>query len=311
MKIISKIISKNIISCVTVLFLTVSYGSAQQTPVNNFYLQNPFSFNPAATGINGNLTGYIDYSDQFTYLKAAPQVSNAGVHGAITSAMGIGVSFAQQNQGIFSQTAVDLKYSYRLAFLESHTVALGVSLGVMQNKIGMDKVDIPDYSDPALTSNKFNEALLNSGFGVHYNWKAVNVGVSVPVIYGTQEGEFAQTVLALASYDFSFSEGIWKVKPSVFYRFTQKSLHLADINVTAEWNRNVWVQAGYRTNNNILGGAGINIKNLGIGYLYEYDNSKLNVISAGTHQILVQFEFPYSVSKKKPLYLRSSRSSWE
>jgi len=302
---------KNIKLTFAIMLLTASVTFAQQVPVNNFYSQNPFSFNPAATGLNGNVTGYIDYSDQFTYMKSAPEVANAGVHGMITDAMGIGISFANQSHGIFSQNAVDLKYSFRIAIKETHTLAMGVSLGVMQNKINTSTVEIPDIGDPALTSNKFNEALLNGGFGIHYNWKEVNVGVSLPVVYGTQEGKFAQNIFALASYGINLAEGIWQIKPSVFYRYANNNMHVADVTVTGEWAKRVWMQAGYRSNNNILGGAGISVKNLGIGYMYEYDNSKLNVVSGGTHQILIQYEFPYSVTKKKPLYLRSKRSSWE
>ena len=161
-----------------------------------------------------------------------------------------------------------------------------------------------------LISNKFSEALLNGGFGLHYNWNALNINVASPILYGTQENKFAQTVLALASYDIKLPNEIWMLKPSVFYRYTDKNLNQVDINLAAEWDEKLWVQAGYRTNNNILTGFGINVKNLNIGYFFEYNSTNLNVISAGTHQIMIIFETQYSVTKKRPLYRRSKRSSW-
>ena len=303
---------KNIYTVLTsiILLLFSNFSTAQQYQINNFYIQNPFVYNPAATGINGNLTAFVDNSDQWTGLKGAPETVNFGVHGLITNAMGVGLQVSQNKQGVFKQTSAALSYSYRVALSEKHTLAMGLSLGLMQNKINIDNVFIPDISDPALNSNKFNEALLVSGFGIHYNWKDLNIGISAPILYGTQETEFMQTILASASYDFFLANDVWLLKPVVFYRYTNANLHLVDINLVAEWNKYLRTQIGYRTNGNIIAGLGLNLKKLDFVYIYEVNRTEINVISTGSHQIMIMFEFPYSVTKKKPLYLRSKRSSW-
>lgn len=282
--------------------LTTGSAKAQQIPINNFYLQNPFVFNPAATGINANLAAYIDYADRWSGIKGAPEIANFGVHGLITSTMGIGVQIETLRRGIFNQTTAELNYYYRVAFQNSQSIAFGISLGVMKNKIDLAQVEVQNLDDPALTSNKFDEALMQNGFGMHYNLKDFNFSFSIPLFYGAQEKELAQTIFSLASYDFYLQEGIWVLTPAVLYRFSTANRHQLDFSFMAQWNKKIWVQAGYRTDGNLFGAIGINVKNLEIGYAYEVIRAEMNFASTGTHQLMLMFQSPFAINKKRPLY---------
>lgn len=298
-----------ILALVIVGFFWVA--KAQQIPVNNFYLNNPYIFNPAATGISGNVTAYMDYTDQWSGIKNAPENANFGVHGLITKVMGVGLQVSSLKQGVFKQNKISLNYSYRLAFAETHTLAFGFSLGMQQNAINFNTVSDALSSDQALYSTNFNEALFEVGLGLHYNFKGLNVHASTPILYGTQEREFFQNAFGMASYDFSISDGIWVVRPAVFYRYTLYQ-HLVDGVMSASWNNRLMVQAGYRTNNNVIVGAGVNLKGLNISYLYEINRTNLSSASSGGHQIMISYETPFSVNKKAPLYYNSNRqNAWE
>ncbi len=285
--------------------------NAQHDYINNFYGHNPIVINPAATGIQGNVTGFINYRDQWTGVKDAPETVSAGIHGLITDAMGIGILINRQKEGVLSRFSLDLNYSYRIGLGIGHSLAFGISGGLSQNKISLANVIITEINDPALRSNKFSEALFKVGFGIHYNWRNLNLNISSPVLYETQEKRFLKNAFAQLSYDFLLAENIWRVQPSVLYRYSVTNLHQADFTVMAEWDRKAWFQAGYRTNKNILIGAGIVIKGLGIGYMYEVNRSQLSHVSFGSHEIFLFYETSFSVSKKKPLYGKPKRrKSW-
>ncbi len=302
---------KIILSTFVIVYFLLS-ANAQQIPINNFYLDNPYSFNPAATGILGNITACADYTDQWTGIKDAPENANFGLHGLITKVMGVGLKMSSFKMGIFRQNKISLNYSYRLAFAEQHTLGFGFSLGILKNSTSLSTIEQELTVDPALYSNNFNETLFETGFGLHYNFENINVHFSTPVFYGNQEKKYFQNALAMVSYDYVTPDDIWTIRPVVFYRYTLYQ-HMFDGVVSASWNNRLTLQAGYRTNKNIIAGAGINIKGLHISYIYEVNGTELKSASNGGHQIMLMFESPFSVNKKRPLYHRSNRrrSAWD
>ncbi len=230
-----------------------------------------------------------------------------GIDGLVTSTMGLGILISQEKSGVFNSTSIEINYSYRLQFLTDHSVAFGISGGLSQNKLDLNDITITDNTDPTLNSNKVNESLINAGFGIHYNWKDLTIGLSSPLIYGTQENVFLQTGFAFTSYDFYFSNDLWHVQPSVLYRHTKASPSQVDINTLAEWDSKLWGLVGYRTNKNILLGGGIYLKNIGIGYSYEINRSLFSSFATGSHEIILSFESPYSITKKASLYKKTKR----
>jgi len=294
-----------------ILFLGVNV-SAQQIPHNNFYMQNPFVINPAATGLQGSVAAFADYRDQWAGLKGAPETFHAGVHGLVTEAMGVGLNIKQNKTGIFRQFSVDLDYSYRISLASEQSLAFGLQLGFMQNNLNTEEMIADDDTDPALfSSSLINEALVQSGFGIHYNWKTLDVHLSSPLIYGMQEKRFLQTAFANVSYGIMIAEDIWKIQPSLLYRYTEYGISQVDVNVLAEWDKKIWAMGGYRTNKNIMFGAGIFLKTIGIGYVYEINRSILSTVSSGSHEVMINFESPFSVTKKTPLYRDSKRrNAW-
>jgi type IX secretion system PorP/SprF family membrane protein len=280
---------------------------AQQIPENNFKIQNPYIFNPAATGLFNNVTAFIDYRDSWTGFKDAPEYSVFGIHGLITKSMGLGLKAANLKSGIFRRLSLDFDYSYRIAFSRDHNLAMGISAGILQNKISMGDVIMNNLNDPALTSNNFDEAMFNVGFGVNYVWKELTVNLSSPLLYSTQENKFLQTAFVMASYDFYFTDDIWRLQPSLLYEYTDKGIHQGEIDVVLDWNRHVWVQAGYNTNESIIAGLGVILKKLSIGYSYQVSLSEIAMVSSGSQNIMLQYQLPYSVTKKAPLYRRTRR----
>ncbi len=189
--------------------------------------------------------------------------------------------------------SADLNYSYSDKISDEQTVTFGISIGVIQNNIDKDDVVISDISDPSLYSNKLNEAIFNTGFGISYKFKDLSINLSTPLLYQTQNDKLLNTAFAFASYDIFLQQKMWRVQPSVLYRYSAESDPCVDVNLLAERYEKVWLLAGYKTNKNIAIGGGLFIRNIGIGYIYEVNRSKFYAISAGSHEIMLTFASKY------------------
>jgi len=83
-----------------------------------------------------------------------------------------------------------------------------------------------------------------------------------------------------------------------------------DVNLVTEWN-NIWALVGYRTNKNVITGFGLNIKNIGIAYSYEINRSDLYTITPGSHEIVLTFNPPFSLTSKEPIFKSlKRRNNW-
>ncbi len=299
------------ITLLLLIIFSIFTAKSQIIPKYNLYTQNPFLLNPAATGVNGNLRAFVGHKDQWSGVKNAPQNSYASIDGMITNAMGLGVLMQKQKMGIFDFSNISLNYAYRIGFSSDHALAFGLNVNFIQNKISTDGLYSEELSDPALYSNNFDETLVSNAAGIQYRYKDLSVELSSPLLYNYQDGEAFQTSFLFVGYDFYFNDNIYRLQPSSLVRYTKASPVQADFNILFDWNRTVWGQVSYRTNNEVMFAAGIFIKYIGIGYAYEMNMDPLSNISSGSHEIMVHFNTPFTVSKKKPLYSGAKRrSSW-
>lgn len=275
---------------------------AQIVPKYNMYNQNLFLLNPAAAGVHGNLRAFVGHKDQWSGVKNAPQTSYLSIDGMITNAMGLGVIVQKQTMGIFDFSNISLNYAYRIGFAEDHALAFGLNVNFIHNKVSISSLYSEELSDPALFSNKFDETLVSNAAGIQYRYKGLSVELSSPLLYSYQEEGFFQTAFLYAGYDFYLGSGMYRIQPSALLRYTQSSPVQADFNALFEWNRTAWGQVGYRTSKEVMFAAGVFIKSIGIGYAYEMNMHPLSTVSSGSHEIVVFFNSPFSISKKKPLY---------
>ncbi|HEX2967955.1 MAG TPA: PorP/SprF family type IX secretion system membrane protein [Bacteroidales bacterium] len=298
-----------LLTVIVTSFLVSLQAHAQLPPSENFYNINPYSINPAATGLYESFSGYLDYRDQWSGLKGAPESIRFGLHGIVSSAMGLGIKGAQTNTGVFKQTSVDLNYSYRIILnKDRESLSFGLLLGFFQYKVNFDNMKLANESDPAIySSNTVNEAQVRTGFGVHYNLMDLNIHFAVPSLYSTVNGKFLQNINSLATYDFYAGENIWRIQPAILYRYDEVRKSQAEISITGEWENKVWAMAGYRTNKNIVTGIGINIKTIGIGYSYEINRSELSTVASFSHEIILTFNTQMKLSKRGSLYRQPGR----
>jgi type IX secretion system PorP/SprF family membrane protein len=152
----------------------------------------------------------------------------------------------------------------------------------------MNKLQGADMSDPTLMNNYSDRVLYKFGGGLKYNWKKLEVSLAVPSIK-QDDSQLFNYFLGYASYQLQTQDEQWRIRPSVLYKGIGTSPDQLDVNVNVEWKRILWLQAGYRSNNNLIIGGGVTIENLNLGYAYETPTGKTKGLSKGAHEIVLTY----------------------
>ncbi len=279
--------------------------NSQILPEYRFYNQNLFLLNPACAGINSGISANLGHRIQWVGLKDAPENTYFTIDGLITNSMGIGFFVNRQSQGLLNISNLGLSYSYRIALGEKHTLGFGANINFVYNKIG--SVGLSDYelADIALISNNFNSSILTSGAGLSYRFYELGVDISSPFLLSYQEKIFMQQLFTLVSYNFYSSNKTWRFQPSALINYSRKTPFEAELNFIVDWKTDVWGGITYNTSNKISLVVGFFVKYIGIGYAYNYSLKPVTYLNSVTHEIVLQFSTPYSLSKKKPLFIDS------
>jgi type IX secretion system PorP/SprF family membrane protein len=292
--------------------ILVFSANSQIVPEYGIYNQNLMLINPADAGINGGITANLGHKIQWIGFKDAPLNTYFSVDGLLTGSMGLGFIINKQRMGLLEVTNINLNYSYRFAIADQHSFAFGLNMNFLQNKIAKDGLSSYELSDASLISNKFDESLFTNAAGISYRFKDLSIDIASPLLFSYQEHKVMQKLYSYLAYDFYFANDTWRLQPSTLVKYSRSGPFQADFNILADWNTNVWTQFTYSTNNDFTFSAGVFIKYIGIGYAYEMSLKPMSFITSGSHEIIVQFNSPFTLSKKKPLYIDGkNRNTWD
>jgi len=170
-------------------------------------------------------------------------------------------------------------------------VNFGVSVGFMNQTFDQSSLfsgGLVDLSDPVLQNG--SNLNVRFGFGTAYAWKNLVVGLALPTLFESG-ATFNTRFSGIALYHYSLPNPDWRISPSLLYKAFPDIPNQYDANIMAEWKEMVWVQAGYRSNNDVLLATGFNLENLRIGYSFAVTTGDRQVLYSGTQQLIVSYRF--------------------
>jgi type IX secretion system PorP/SprF family membrane protein len=277
---------------------------AQQLPLFSQYYYNRFIYNPAFTGIGDQANAFLIHRSQWKDIAGAPVTYALTVDGPVSkNKIGLGLSLFNDQMDIFNRTGLYSSYSYRFTLTEGHDLTLGLSAGVIDNKIDFTNVSAHDANDPTLYNQTQRKVTVDANFGIAYMWQDLKVGVSMPQILGNKINyletntnvytTLKRHLIAGVSYDLTLSESAEiDFYPSVMMRYVKGAPVQFDINANFAWKdmlrAGVSYRLGYAVGFNI--GAKLN-KNLIAGYTYELVVSPIGNYSGGGHEVMLGFTF--------------------
>lgn len=274
-------------------------ASAQQEPQFTQYMDNMLYYNPAYAGSSDYLTINGLFRQQWVGIDGAPMTQTLSMH-TPTKWSGFGVGFSALNDkiGPINQTWFNVDLSYTLNF-PNHKgkLSFGMKGGINLLNARLGGLTSIDQGDPTAGVNYKNKVLPNVGAGVYYHREKFFIGFAVPrivesVIDPTQLNYQDQRhyYVMIGGY-FNVAQNV-KLRPSTMFKFTTDAPFAFDLSLAAIFADKVWLGANYR----LLESAGLYLQyqistQFKLGYGYDFSVNKLSRHNAGTHEIMISYDF--------------------
>lgn len=274
----------------SIAFLGLSTAALAQN-LNSHYLyqMNGYNINPARAFQSDGMHAILNPGTQMVGIQGNPTNAMVGVYGAVNDRVGLGAKVIADRRGYFSNTTMEVSYAYLLKIKENHSLAVGVSAGMYSSALNSSGVVNDRYTngtDPSIFNQDYNEKQFLSGVGLRYTAGKLDLGLSSPhlIISGK---EISDHFFLTAKYSFNFTVSRIELRPVMVYQHLSKSPSILDISVQTEYNKLIWIQTGFRSNNSGLVGIGISLENVRFGYMYGLGFGKLNTLNSGSHEIMI------------------------
>lgn len=288
---------KYIVVC---LLLGTVVCQAQNYPITNQYMINPYFYNPATIGNSGYKEVNLSYRQQWSGIADAPTVKAVNAQLPTYGNLDFGINFYDEYAVLLNTTTVTVGMAYRVNLGDQHLIKFGLSAGVGFNNFDIDEVDNPN--DPAVYDVMDQTTFLSGAFGVHYQYKKLKLGLALPQIFTSRavDTESFQEIrmdqfdnyILTGSYYFDLGLSPLGIEPYVQYRENLMSKAVVEAGAIANYKDMLFLGASYRKDYGGIGLFGLNLKeNILLSYSYEFANQQQLGLGSGSHEFNLRFRF--------------------
>lgn len=293
---------------------------AQQPSNYSLYMFNQFAFNPAYAGMDNSLSFTGVYRRQWSGLTNSPNTQNINVHMPLyILSGGIGINVENDQLGLEQNLLATLSYNFQLPVGKIGILAIGASGGIFQKTLDGANILTPEGIYEGTTINHNDGLLLPTGeesattptfnAGIYFKTETFEVGLSTmniqePVI----TNNFFSTTLSRnyffnAAYQFDLLRTV-TVHPSLLVKsdFVETQM---EASILFKYNDNIFVGGSFRGYNTNTADAasvivGLNLsEKITLAYAYDYTLSDLNLVSNGSHEIMINYNLGTAIGKGK------------
>ncbi|NPD44441.1 MULTISPECIES: type IX secretion system membrane protein PorP/SprF [unclassified Lentimicrobium] len=291
-----------------IILVIVNDSVAQQEQTFTQYMFVPSVYNPGFTGSRNAICATGIMKQQWVGLEGAPTVYAVSLESPVKMLKGgLGGVISSDQIGGFSTTKVKLNYAYHRK-VGNALLGIGVGIGLANKKVDFSYFNVQG-EDPLLTSTEEESGMIfDIDAGLYYQksdkWY---LGLSSTQInQGTMEVAGGKTQLKRRYY---FTGGYnlkfvrmpkIEVRPSVFLAYTQNSPILLNVGVIGEYNKSFWGGVVYKHQEGVALMAGVNYKNIKVGYAYDINMNALK--NGGSHEIRLGYCFKLEIEKPNRSY---------
>ncbi len=298
-----KVLKRNI--ALFVFSLLALAGYSQQFYPGSQYIFNSYSLSPAMAGMYDYSEVFADYRTSMTDIDGHPRTINVNGFGNIYDGrMWLGGNVTSDKTGLLTVLKIDLSYTYKLQVENNQFLSFGIWTSLYQGTVDIaDAVGI-NTNDPLLVNNpdKINSTSFNAGFGLNYNWNNLDIGLSMPALFGrnedyTEGSDFIyrsqREFRIYASYIFDLSEQFKLKTMGVVYK-TADEPGSFDLSATAIIHNRFWGGLLYRSGGAMDISIGAHVtKGFVLAYSYEVGLGNIYQGSGGAHEITLGFRFGF------------------
>jgi type IX secretion system PorP/SprF family membrane protein len=301
---------KTLLSLVLVA-VSFSFLKAQQDPQLTQFMYDRLSVNPAFAGMNKAICGTMFYRQQWSgFPENPPKTMLFNLHAPVFNTHGLGLTVFNDQLGQENTTAARLSYSFHRQ-VGIGTFGAGLSLGMLNKRMGSDWLP-PDGIGSIGQDNSINDAdiaetTFDLGLGLYYTTDKVYVGLSTTHLSQSEFGDLyienARHYWIMAGYNHELPQYNLELRPAMLIKSDGASTQF-DFNVTALYNKMVWLGVSYRMADAFAPMIGFQQQmgadgTLRIGIGYDVTTSQLRDHSNGSYEVFVNYCF--NLDKPKPV----------
>ena len=289
-----------------IVVLMCSYCFGQQLPLHNQYVYNPIIINPAFAGVSAvshfNLT---TRSQWIGFSEGIKTISFSGNY-ALTETQGLGGVLFQDNTGAISITGLELDYSFKFPVFLDYNMSLGLGLVPYQYLYDANQVVFNDPEDATLDlSQKSTSFDVNVGMFLYSDFLFAGFSVlnivqssTIPSVEGGDPNQLVRHYYGLIGYNLFNNATKMGIEQSILMRSTAYTGIQFDFNLKANFNEAFFLLLGYRTNQEILAGFGVQYGKFGFIYNIDINHGDIGQYANSSHELGVVF---YLNNKQKVL----------
>ncbi len=286
---------------------------SQLQPLNEQYIVDGLSINPAYSGRREALSVAISYRNQWVGFEGAPVTQLGSIHTPLLHEnVGIGFLFMNSEIGVTQESGIMSNYSFSFR-TGPGKLSLGLGGGVIMRNKNPNELRAADIGDEVLSTGEEVYYMPDFSAGIYYNTDNFFAGLSMPFFmqhrFKSADGEYElyhdfmkSTYIITGGYLWEISDG-FKLFPSTLYKYNPNGDQQADASLHMIINDTFWLGAHYRTKDQMIYSFQYQITNqLRLAYSYGTENTELARYHKGTHEITLQFDFKFNVEAISPRY---------
>lgn len=284
---------KNFIYIILIALSISAKGQIMSYDFYTFRLNNMYNVNPAYSGKAEGINAVLNAQSQNKGVAYANKNFMLGVYSKISKKQALGGKVINDTRGAFQVLRADLSYAYIAKINEESNLTMGLSAGVLNNNLLVNRIEnyqLLDQTDPTLTKSYYNTTQFAAGAGLLYNYKNLDVSLSLPHIVSTNQPLNGYTHAAIF-YTIKANEKI-KVTPWVCYQNIPVTKSVFSGYVKGMYKDMLWLQAGYQGNKTLHAMLGVNVENFTLGYGFRFNNKEFNDVATGSHEVSFSIRIP-------------------
>ena len=287
-----------------ILFLLISAKGtlfAQQIPSYTQFMFNTYVFNPAIAGTHNYYQVRLNNRFQWTGITDAPQTNSMSVYGPHGSKdMGFGGYIYNDATGPTSRNGLYGSYAYNLRVNNLMRLSMGLSAGLLQNRLDGTRIGLIDTSDPAMLGTVTSDFSPDATLGLYLYSHSFHVGFSAHQLFGNTLNFFDESTglnklkthyYLTGGYKYFLSMD-YALESSVIIRGSMPVPLQVDFNIKAHYQEFVWLGLSVRSQDAVSVLVGYTHENrFNFGYSYDMSFSPIRHHNSGSHEIFLGMRF--------------------
>ncbi len=267
--------------------------------------------NPAYCGSREALSASLLYRQQWTGFPGAPKTLSSAIHGPSRGGgNNFGLIVLHDEYGRTQSTRIQAAYAYRFE-VAGGKLSFGLDAGNEFRRYRFNNLYLTDPVDSEFNGNSPVFSIPRIGFGTWFTSKKMFIGFSIPELLQIRSLTYSNAHPNEIDYRYYFLTGGFlfrvnpdiQLKPSLMLKYMTTVSPQADINLNLIYRDRYWIGCSYRTGDAAGGMLEIQANDqLRFGYMFEYSLGGLRGVNAGTHELLLRYEFGYTVKNRMPGY---------